>query len=148
MEETKRNECIVPISIGELFDKFTILTIKRIRLQHDPRKMEWLNGEWSALEYKVQLWLQRNPEGERIFNELRNCNEVLWDIEENIRKKESEKCFDAEFIQLARSVYMMNDRRAGIKKAINQMYDSAIVEVKSYLELEENDEDPDIPSVA
>ncbi len=117
-----------PISLGELIDKITILEIKKIHMAGT--KLINVDKELKLLEYILQdkdLEIDIN-----LINNLRKVNNTLWEIEDNIRNKESHKEFDKEFIQLARSVYKENDRRASIKKQINQKYNSELVEEKSY----------------
>jgi len=119
------------ISLGEFLDKMTILQIKRDRIT-ESGKLANINRE---LEGLVLVW-ERSPYSEidlrGELNLLREVNESLWDIENMIREKERKKEFDEEFIELARSVYLTNDRRADIKKAINRKLGSGIVEEKSY----------------
>ena len=119
-----------PISIGELIDKITILEIKKNKLQNS--KLENVIKELSFLrelieKYKIDIT-------EDLFSQLREINLSLWDIEDQIRIKEKNKEFDNIFIELARSVYFKNDKRAEIKKRINQLSNSEITEEKSYAE--------------
>ena len=117
-----------PISLGELIDKITILEIKKIHMTGI--KLKNIDKELKLLKYILQ---DRNLEIDlNLINNLKKINQSLWEIEDNIRIKESNQEFDKEFIQLARSVYKENDRRASIKKEINQKYNSELVEEKSY----------------
>ncbi len=117
----------VPTSVGELYDKMYILEIKAQRIQ-DPEKLVHVNKELTLLrEIAAQF-----PADAALYKELKEVNEALWDIEDTIRIEESNKRFGDEFIKLARSVYVTNDRRAEIKRQINLASDSEIVEVKSY----------------
>ncbi len=117
----------VPISVGELFDKITILEIKREKTS-DVEKLENIQTELFNLTLiSKNIILDHN-----VLNELKLVNQSLWDVESNIRKKESEQKFDSEFIQLARSVYKLNDRRSDIKRKINIMTNSTIIEEKIY----------------
>ncbi len=121
----------VEISIGEFFDKLTILEIKRSRI-HDPAKLENIERELKGLnELLEELPFSRGDVSEEV-DELKAINEKLWVIEDEIRDKESQKAFDDEFIELARAVYLTNDRRFEVKKAINQKLGSDFVEEKSY----------------
>jgi hypothetical protein len=120
--------CNIPVSIGELCDKYTILLIKKDNI-YDNDKLTHINNEISLLK---PLILEYNI-NDTIINELLMCNKKLWDIEDRIRIKEFNKEFDDEFIQLARSVYFNNDNRALIKKEISILYNSNIIEVKSYV---------------
>jgi hypothetical protein len=122
----------VEVSVGEFLDKLTILQIKADRitdtdkLQNIHQELAALTAVWSASAYAGDAVL------EPIVAELRRINETLWDIEDAIRAKEAAGEFDQDFIRLARSVYMTNDRRAVIKKAINERTGSGIMEEKSY----------------
>ena len=120
----------VPVSDGELIDKYTILEIKTERIK-DTNKKEKAKKEFDLLKYYVDE-LSTSYNIVEIIDELKKVNESLWDIEDDIRKKEKCKEFDDEFIQLARSVYIINDKRAEVKNKINNATKSEIVEVKSY----------------
>ena len=118
-----------PISVGELIDKITILEIKQIYMTGI--KLKNINKEVNLLKDILQ---NKNLEiNVDLINNLKEVNKNLWEIEDNIRIKESNQEFDKEFIQLARSVYKENDRRASIKKEINQKYNSELIEEKSYI---------------
>jgi len=119
--------CYIPISIGELFDKYSILLIKLERIINID-KLIYINKE---LKFLKQIIEKYNID-ETLFNNLLNINQKLWEIEDNIRKKEHNKEFDNEFIELARSVYINNDIRAEIKKQINIYFNSDIIEIKNY----------------
>ena len=118
----------IPVSIGELLDKYSILLIKYENIQ-DLDKKTHITLEINYLEEYTESYLSRDK---RLFNELKSINEELWDIEDKIRIKELNKSFDIEFIELARLVYFTNDKRAEIKNAINKTYNSNICEVKEY----------------
>ena len=119
---------LAPISIGELIDKITILEIKQIYMTGI--KLKNINKELKLLKNILQdKNLEINIE---LIKNLKKINKKLWEIEDNIRIKESNQEFDEEFIQLARSVYIENDTRASIKKEIDQKYNSELVEEKSY----------------
>jgi ribosome-associated toxin RatA of RatAB toxin-antitoxin module len=120
----------VPVSIGELIDKYTILLIKREKIVDDDTKLMHVNNEIGLLQ-PIIADLTIN---EYDIDELKQCNTILWKIEDDIRDKERTKLFDEEFIQLARSVYITNDKRCQIKNNINFKYKSNIFEVKSYKE--------------
>lgn len=119
-----------PISIGELIDKITILTIKIARIS-DIDKRENISKELIQLE---NIANEINAPGELhiLYTKLLAINSDLWDIEERKRQHEKEQRFDNEFIQLARQVYIKNDERANIKKKINLLVGSEIIEEKSY----------------
>ena len=119
---------LAPISIGELIDKITILEIKQtymtgIKLKNINKEMKLLKNILQDKNLEINIDLIKN---------LKKINKKLWEIEDNIRIKESKQEFDEEFIKLARSVYIENDERASIKKEINQKYNSDLVEEKSY----------------
>ena len=116
----------IPASVGEVLDKISILQIKSARIT-DGRKLANVHHELQHLIAAARD--HRNPELEA---DLKAVNEVLWDIEDRIRIKEKRKEFDGEFIQLARAVYINNDRRAEIKRQINEASGSALIEEKSY----------------
>ena len=119
---------LTPVSLGELIDKITILEIKQIHMTGI--KLKNVDKELKLLKKILQ---DKNLEIDiDLINNLKEVNKKLWEIEDNIRIKESNQKFDKEFIQLARSVYKENDKRASIKKEINQKYNSELVEEKSY----------------
>jgi predicted nucleic acid-binding Zn-ribbon protein len=120
-----------PISIGELVDKITILEIKARRLR-DPRKRDAVSKELSLLNEIDYAMGERGVTINAVKDELRQVNEALWDIEDRIRDCEREQSFGEEFIQLARAVYKTNDRRAELKRRINEISGSALMEVKSH----------------
>lgn len=123
----------VPVSPGELVDKITILEIKAERITDE----EKLKNVKTELELLVQVWKTVSLDTEAILSlkeTLKGINQALWDIEDQIRIKESRQEFDQEFINLARSVYVQNDQRAAAKKQINVLLGSRIKEEKSYAE--------------
>ena len=122
---------MVPVSWGELFDKITILQIKSERIT-DPAKKQNVDRELAELLAVMDSAMPLPGEVNAIMDELRAANSSLWDIEDNIRLCERDKRFDEEFIGLARSVYVTNDKRAELKKQINLLLDSGLVEEKSY----------------
>jgi hypothetical protein len=121
----------VAISPGELLDKITILRIKSQRMS-DPAKLSNVRLELSALEQTWGASAYAKIDVEADVGALLAVNERLWVIEDEIRDKERAQAFDAEFIRLARAVYFENDERAAIKRRINTVLGSAIVEEKSY----------------
>jgi hypothetical protein len=128
---TPMSQISVPISYGELIDKITILEIKSERMT-DANKVANVRVELDLLD---ETWRAAAAARIDIADEraaLRAVNEALWDIEDHIRLKEKAKAFDAEFIELARSVYIRNDERAKVKRAINEKLGSTLVEEKSY----------------
>jgi hypothetical protein len=124
-------EIKVPVSPGELLDKITILRIKSARMT-DPKKLANVRRELEALEetWRSSPYAAVDIEGE--LSALLQVNERLWTIEDDIRDKERARTFDADFIRLARAVYIENDERAAIKKRVNLKLGSTLVEEKSY----------------
>lgn len=129
----------IPCSYGELIDKITILRIKRDKIA-DVTKLANIHTELQILESKVE-GLTAVYTDEVVINQLNqyfNClkliNLKLWDIEDSIRECERNKDFGEAFIELARSVYMTNDERSDVKRQINVLLGSRIVEEKSYKE--------------
>jgi hypothetical protein len=121
----------VEISIGEFFDKLTILEIKRSRIR-DPAKLENIERELNGLnDLLEELPFSRKDVNDEA-DELKAINEKLWVIEDELRDKESQKTFDDAFIRLARAVYQNNDRRFEVKKAINRKLGSDFMEEKFY----------------
>ena len=118
----------VPISIGELIDKITILEIKKDKLKS--LKLKNILKELSFLRAVLEKNSIFIPDA--IYFQLKSINLKLWDIEDKIRIKEKNKEFDNEFIELARAVYLNNDRRSATKKELNIMFNSEIIEEKSY----------------
>jgi len=121
----------VPVSPGELLDKITILRIKARRIG-EPAKLRNVRLELDALE---AIWAASRHAAVDIgadVDALMAVNERLWAIEDDIRDKERARSFDADFIRLARAVYVQNDERAAIKRRINLTLGSGIVEEKSY----------------
>ena len=126
-------DILVPISPGELLDKITILRIKAARIRDAAKlgnvqvELEWLERVWRDSGAGIPAIAADEAELQRV-------NSALWDIEDRIRDKERVGAFDAEFIELARAVYVTNDERAAAKKRINTALGSRIVEEKSYAE--------------
>jgi len=118
----------IPVSLGELVDKITILKIKARHLQgpglaHVHQELELLQQALQVMEVAMDPMLEA---------QLLEVNGELWQIEDAIRDQERKRCFDQQFIDLARSVYRTNDRRAAIKREINERYGSTLIEQKSY----------------
>ena len=127
------NNPLVPISWGELFDKITILQIKLDKLT-SKNALNNVGREFKQLQSILIKYFPNNIEAKQLEEELKQINQKLWDIEDNIRDKERNRSFDDEFIQLARSVYIINDERSRIKRKINDIFGSEFVEEKSYSE--------------
>jgi hypothetical protein len=125
------NEIRVPVSPGELLDKITILRIKSSRMR-DASKLANVRAELEALE---QLWNASPYAAVDVTSDvgaLLAVNERLWTIEDDIRDKERAQTFDADFVRLARAVYIENDERAAIKRRLNVRLGSSLIEEKSY----------------
>jgi uncharacterized protein with von Willebrand factor type A (vWA) domain len=120
----------IPVSVGELFDKITILKIKAERLS-DAGKLENVRRELESLE-AVAADLPASPQLDALVEQLQAINAALWDVEDGKRAHEREGRFDAAFIDLARRVYKENDLRAAIKREINLLTGSTLVEEKSH----------------
>ena len=119
-----------PISLGELIDKISILVIKEKKIT-DEKKNNLIREELTLLRKTLNETANNNSIN-NYLNQLIDVNSTLWKIEDEIRDCEKNKKFDQKFIELARSVYITNDRRAEIKLEINNKFGSKIVEVKSY----------------
>jgi len=124
----------IPISIGELLDKLSILEIKKHKVK-DPIKLKNINHEYDLLSNLSKVLKEKDEKSfNSLFEEILKVNKKLWDIEDKIRILESEKRFDEEFISVARSVYFINDDRFEIKKKINDAFGSDVAEEKEYIE--------------
>lgn len=122
----------VEISNGELLDKISILELKILRIE-DEEKLINVMTEFDALNpLVIELFEKYDGQLQNHYLELAKINGELWDIEDWIRDCEREKRFDKEFVELARSVYITNDKRCEIKKLINLTTSSELVEEKSY----------------
>jgi hypothetical protein len=123
----------VEISYGELIDKITILEIKE-RQVLDPERRRNVMRELTLLKERRRTSLPGDLRLDELQAQLQDVNQRLWDIEDRLREKERDKTFDPEFIDLARSVYRTNDLRARIKRDINELFASGVVEEKLYKE--------------
>jgi predicted nucleic acid-binding Zn-ribbon protein len=124
-------EALIPVSAGELVDKITILEIKSERMT-DPQKLRNVRLELETLR---RAWEESPLAKAKVSSQLRKLktiNAQLWEIEDRIRVKESTGSFDGEFIELARSIYLTNDERARVKREINELLGSKLIEEKSY----------------
>lgn len=122
-----------PISLGELIDKITILEIKAVNIG-DEAKLKNVNHELNVLNQKIDELLDAEDQAKLapLKKVLKDINQELWVIEDDIRDCEYVKDFGDKFIQLARAVYVTNDKRANAKKEINLAFGSELVEEKSY----------------
>jgi hypothetical protein len=120
----------IEVSIGEVVDKYTILTIKKLFI-HDSEKLANVDKEWKIIKFALS---RKYPEtlAEPLTQELYDINKKLWKVEDDLRDCEHKSYFGERFVELAREVYQLNDVRAIIKKQINMKYGSELVEEKSY----------------
>ena len=119
------------IAAGELVDKITILEIKKCRIT-EAAKLKNVRAELEALQAVRARVLPASQKLDQLADQLKEINETLWFIEDRIRDHEREQNFGAAFVELARMVYVTNDRRAAVKSRINQLAGSRLVEEKSY----------------
>lgn len=124
-------EILIPASAGELIDKITILEIK-VKNIRDPEKNRNVAKELEALVKCLRKNISDADQLTDLRASLKSINEALWDIEDDIRLCEQRGKFGDKFIKLARSVYRQNDKRAAVKKEINVLLGSSIIEEKSY----------------
>ena len=133
MANMPQGSLMIEVGAGELIDKITILKIKADRMT-DAAKLKNVKHELEVLSRTRAESLTQSDDLDRLEDALRQVNEALWVIEDDIRACEAARDFGPKFIELARSVYIQNDKRAAIKKSINELCGSSIVEEKSYTE--------------
>ena len=122
----------VEVSNGELMDKLSILELKLKNID-DPKKLRNVNTEFNELNPLVQqLFKKHNPTINGLYQKLAEINGKLWIIEDEIRQSERDKDFGPQFVKLARDVYFTNDVRSNLKKEINVLTNSGVIEEKSY----------------
>ena len=126
-----KDNLVIPISPGELIDKITILEIKRESIVNK-EKLSNINLEYKVLLETLENKIIASNEIDSLRIKLKTINKRLWDIEDQLRDLERSKTFNEDFIKLARSVYFTNDERSEVKKSINKLLNSEIVEEKSY----------------
>jgi len=131
MTDPSKQNILIPISPGELLDKITILEIKSERIDSAEKKSH-VNNELALLNTVWYDSVAEDAELKLLREELKSINESLWVIEDDIREEERNKSFGDRFIELARNVYVTNDKRADVKKRVNLHLNSEIVEEKSY----------------
>lgn len=119
----------VPLPLGDVLDRITILRIKRRRM-HNPRALEHVRRELAELEDR---WTEAGFQAEDEERALEQVNEALWDIEDALRRHEAAGDFGPSFVELARGVYHQNDRRAALKRAVNEKLGSRFIEQKEYV---------------
>ena len=127
----KKEDIIVPVSSGELIDKIAILKIKKKNI-FNKSKLKNINNELSLLNEIYKNNFKNNKKLLLYEKKLIKINKKLWDIEDKIRFLESKKNFNQQFIDLARAIYINNDKRSEIKKKINKLTGSRLIEEKSY----------------
>ena len=127
----KNSKIVTEISAGELLDKISILEIKLEKIDDKNNQME-LKKEYKILKENQNSTIKLEGETKDLFKSLKNVNLKLWDIEDKLRICEKNEDFGKEFIELARKVYLNNDKRSKIKSDINKTLDSNIVEIKQY----------------
>lgn len=121
----------IPISVGELIDKLSILQVKQTMIS-DQNKLEFINNEFELLYNFSSVYLD-DEQISKIYHQLVDTNSALWMIEDELRIKEKNKLFDDNFIELARKVYITNDIRFSLKNKINELTNSEIREQKDYV---------------
>ena len=125
------NKIIVEVSIGELLDKISILEIKKEKIK-DPKKLQFVFTEYLILKEQLEKNVKIDKQLEKLFQDLKDINNKLWDIEDEKRNCEKNKDFSDNFIKLSRDVHFLNDERAKIKLDINNHTGSNIKEIKEY----------------
>jgi hypothetical protein len=127
----KSKKILSEISAGELLDKISILEIKLSKVKNEADLKE-INKEYKLLKEVESSNINHSEEIEKLFNEIKEVNITLWDIEDKIRICEKNKLFEKDFVELSRGVYKNNDKRAKIKSSINKLLGSNIREIKQY----------------
>ena len=125
------NKILVEVSIGELFDKISILEIKQEKIK-DPEKLKFIVNEHSILKEQLDKNVKSDEKLNNLFKSLKEINSKLWLIEDDKRQCEKDKIFKEKFIKLSRDVHFLNDNRAKIKLEINNHTGSKIKEIKEY----------------
>ena len=125
------NKILVEVSVGELFDKISILEIKKEKIK-DPDKLMHINEEYNILDEQLKKNVNSNEKIIKLFSSLKEINSKLWIIEDEKRLCEKNSDFGEKFIKLSRDVHFLNDDRAKIKLKINTHTGSKIKEIKEY----------------
>ena len=125
------NKILVEVSVGELFDKMSILEIKKDRIK-DSEKLKFINDEYEVLKSELEKNVKLDEKLKKFFVALKNVNSKLWIIEDDKRMCEKNSDFGEKFIKLSRDVHFLNDKRAKIKLEINNLTGSKIKEIKEY----------------
>jgi hypothetical protein len=121
----------VPVSVGELIDKLSILHVKKIKVFNE-EKLSFINKEFELL-YNMSSGYFTDDEVLKLYRQLVEINTKLWEVEDELRILESSKNFDSSFIELARKVYYTNDERFSLKNKINEITNSEVREQKDYI---------------
>ena len=125
------NKILVEISVGELLDKISILETKKEKIK-DPAKLEFINDEFNVLNEQLKKNVKSDDKLNNFYKSLKEINSKLWVIEDDKRLCEKNSDFGEKFIKLSRDVHFLNDDRAKIKLAINDITGSKIKEIKQY----------------
>ena len=125
------NKILVEVSVGELFDKISILEIKKDKIK-DKEKLKFITNEYNLLKEQMIDNIKLNEKLDNLFNSLKNINSKLWIIEDDKRLCEKNSDFGEKFIKLSRDIHFLNDKRASIKLEINEETGSKIKEIKEY----------------
>ena len=125
------NKILVEVSVGELFDKISILEIKKDKIK-DKEKLKYIVDEYNLLKEQMVNKVKPNEELSGLFDTLKDINSKLWVIEDDKRLCEKNSDFGEKFIKLSRDIHFLNDKRASIKLEINNQTGSKIKEIKEY----------------
>ena len=125
------NKILAEVSVGELFDKISILEIKQEKIKDD-KNLKFINDEYNVLKAELNKNIKNDDKLNNLFNSLKEINSKLWVIEDDKRMCEKNKDFGEQFIKLSRDVHFLNDERAKIKLEINNHTGSKIKEIKEY----------------
>ena len=125
------NKILVEVSVGELFDKISILEIKRDKIK-DKEKLKFITNEYNLLKEQMIDNIKLNEKLDNLFNSLKDINSKLWIIEDDKRLCEKNSDFGEKFVKLSRDIHFLNDKRASIKLEINNQTGSKIKEIKEY----------------
>ena len=125
------NKILVEVSVGELFDKISILEIKKDKIK-DKEKLKYIVDEYNLLKEQMVDKVKLNEKLSGLFDTLKDINSKLWVIEDDKRLCEKNSNFDEKFIKLSRDIHFLNDKRASIKLEINNQTGSKIKEIKEY----------------
>ena len=125
------NKILIEVSVGELFDKISILEIKKDKIK-DKEKLKYIVDEYNLLKEQMLNNVKLNEKLKGLFEALRDINSTLWVIEDDKRLCEKNSDFGEKFIKLSRDIHFLNDKRASIKLDINNQTGSKIKEIKEY----------------